>query len=134
MGKKGPQQPKEPELLLLSKTMRNKVQQIEEPPADEDEEEGENEEEEEHPELQKLVNVRCSYTDNGMTPPHEILDHIENCRKKFVSPPPTTQEEKVTQMEAKRDVESERIRLVKKEAIDMAKARGELESAEEAVK
>ena len=109
-GKKAPQQTKEPELLLLSKTMRNNVQQIDDPPADEDEEEGENEEEEEHPELQKLVNVRCSYTDNGMSPPQELMDQIEHCRKRFATPPPPTQEEKVSLMEAKRDIGSERIR------------------------
>ena len=86
-GKKAQPQPKDPELLLLSKSMRNKVQQQDGPPADENEEEGENEEVEENPELQKLINVKCSYNDNDMTVPQELLDRIEACRKKLFPTP-----------------------------------------------
>ena len=131
-GKKATPTPKDPDLLLLSKSMRSKVEQKEEPPAEE--EEGGEEGQGETPlELKKLLNVESSYTNNDMTPPQDLLDRIAACRKKHAMTP-ESKEEKVTKLETERDIRTERIRLVKKEAADMTKAHAELAAAEEAVK
>ena len=135
VGKKPTPPPQEPELLLLSKPMRTRVKG--EPPAGEDGEGSvkarEQGEEEVPRELQKLLNIESSYTDNDSNPPQDLIDKIAAFRKKHFQVDPTP-EEKVTKMETLRDAQSERIRLMKKEAVDMLKAKGELEAAEEAVK
>ena len=136
-GKKPTQAPsQDPGLQLLSKNMRNKVQQVEDPPPAEEAEEDEVMKEGDSPsELTKLINIKYAYTNNGLDVPQTLFDQIDAIRKKIMpSAAPQTQEEKVTKIETERDVATERIRLIKKETTDMTKARAELEAAEEAVR
>ena len=116
-------------------SLRGKVQQADEVPAEEAEEDEDMKEGETPSEVSMLINVKSSYTDNGLTVPQELLDQISVIRQKIMPTPALpSKDEKVTKIETERDVATERLRLVRRETTDMAKAKGELAAAEEAVK